>query len=187
VVYSTGAGEPNKLPTEGLAVQNDLNWLPDGKHVLLTAREKGRGPRLWLQEISGGKPRAISPEGYVASPRAISPDGKVAVVTGPDQKMYLYPLAGGEPQLVPGITGERHAGWSGDGLFLYVYRLGELPAKVFRVEIATGKRELWKTLMPADAAGISSITRVCPTSDGKSYAYTYFRTLSDLYLVEGMK
>jgi hypothetical protein len=124
----------------------------------------------------------------VAFGRAVSPDGKFAVAFGPDKKVYLYPLAGGEPQLVPGISpGERLAGWSGDGLFLYVFRLGELPAKVSRVEIATGKRELWKTLMPADAAGISSITRICPTPDGKSYAYTYFRTLSDLYLVDGMK
>ena len=85
------------------------------------------------------------------------------------------------------MPGERLAGWSGDGLFLYVHRLGELPANVFRVEIATGKRELWRTLMSADSAGISSITRVCPTPDGKSYACTYFRNLSDLYLVEGMK
>ena len=41
--------------------------------------------------------------------------------------------------------------------------------------------------MPADSAGVSNITRVCPTPDGKLYAYAYIRTLSDLYLVEGAR
>jgi WD40 repeat protein len=188
VLYPTGAGEPMKLPTEGLTVQQDLNFLPDGKHVLLTASEPGRGPRLYIQDLSGGKPRAISPEGYTAFGRAVSPDGKVAVVRGPDKRVCLYPLSGGEPAVVPGVAaGERLAGWSSDGRSLYVFRLGELPARVSRIDIATGSREVWKTLMPADSAGVSSITRVCPTPDGKWYAYAYIRSLSDLYLVEGAK
>jgi len=188
VLYPTGAGEPNRLATEGLTVQTDLGWLPDGKQVLLTAHEPGRGPRLYLQDLSGGKPRAISPEGYRALPGAVSPDGKFAAVAGPDRRIYLYTLAGGEPVAIPGLSAaDTSAGWSADGRFLYVYRQGELPAKVDLVEVATGRRQPWKTLMPADSAGVSNITRVCPTPDGKSYAYAYIRTLSDLYLVEGAR
>src|SRR6266852_46296 len=80
----TGAGEPKVLPTEGLSVQTGADWLPDGKRVLLTANEPGHGPRLFLQDLSAGKPRAISPEGYRAFGRAVSPDGKFAAVAGPD-------------------------------------------------------------------------------------------------------
>ena len=57
--------------------------------------------------------------------------------------------------------------------------------KVYRLELATGKRELWKTLMPADAAGVSNIGPG-PAGDGQSYVYGYFRLLSDLYLVNAV-
>ena len=188
VLYPTGAGEPNRLLAEGLTVQPDVDFLPDGKRILLTASEPGRGPRLYLQDVSGGKPRAISPEGYRALGRSVSRDGKFAAVTGPDRRLYLYPLEGGEPVAIAGVSpGEVAGGWGADGRSLYVYRRGELPAKVSLVDVETGRREFWKTLMPADSAGVSTITRICPTPDGKSYAYAYIRTLSDLYLVEGIK
>jgi len=58
---------------------------------------------------------------------------------------------------------------------------------VFELELATGKRKLWKELAPADAAGIDNIRRITITLDAKGYVYGYIRTLSDLYLVEGLK
>jgi len=41
-------------------------------------------------------------------------------------------------------------------------------------------------LMPADAGGVSRIGPL-PTPSGESYAYSYSRTLSDLYIVDGLK
>jgi hypothetical protein len=73
-----------------------------------------------------------------------------------------------------------------DGRFLFVHRTGEMPAKVFRLELSTGRKELWRTLMPADAAGVPEIG-ISPTRGGEGYVYSYTRTLSDLYLVEGVK
>ncbi len=187
VLYPTGAGETRTLPREGLVVQSAF-WLPDGKQILVTASEPGHGSRLYLWDLSGGKPRAISPEGYRSFPRAVSPDGKLVAVRGPDQRLYLYPLAGGEPSAIAGLTPEdTPTTWSADGRFLYVYRRRDLPAKVYRLDIATGRKELWRELMPFDAAGVRSISPPLVTPDGKSYAYAYIRTLSDLYLVEGLK
>jgi Tol biopolymer transport system component len=187
VLYPTGAGETRTLPREGLVAQA-AHWLPDGKQILMTASEPGHGARLYLWDLSGGKPRAISPEGYRSFPRPVSPDGKLVAVRGPDQRLYLYPLAGGEPSAIPGLTPEdTPTAWSADGRFLYVYRRRELPAKVYRLDVTTGRKELWKELMPADAAGVLNISPPLVTPDGKSYAYSYGRTLSDLYLVEGLK
>jgi hypothetical protein len=58
---------------------------------------------------------------------------------------------------------------------------------VFELEVLTGKRKLWKELVPADAAGIDTIRGITITPDGKAYVYGYIRTLSDLYQVEGLK
>jgi hypothetical protein len=59
--------------------------------------------------------------------------------------------------------------------------------KIGRVDLATGHREPWKEIAPADPAGAQSITNIRFSADGKAYAYSTLRLLSDLYVVDGMK
>jgi hypothetical protein len=66
-------------------------------------------------------------------------------------------------------------------------RRGEVPAKVYLFDIVTGRKELWRERMPADASGVVDVPSVCPTPDGKSYVYSYARILSSPFLVEGVK
>ncbi len=184
VLYPTGAGEPRLLSKEGLSVFGAA-FMPDGKQILFSGSEAGHRSRIYLRGIDGGKPRAVTPEGYRRT--LVTPDGKWVVAAGPDRKTVLYPLAGGEPAVVPGIDPEDSVDEvSLDGRSLYVHRRAELPAKVFRLDIATGRRELWRTLMPADAAGIYSLD-VIPRRSGDGYVYSFNRILSDLYLVEGVR
>ena len=77
--------------------------------------------------------------------------------------------------------------WAADGRSLYIYRSGELPAQVQRLDLASGQKQLWKQLMPADDAGVTDIGPILITPDTKTYVYEYGRTLSDLYLVDGLK
>jgi serine/threonine protein kinase len=107
---------------------------------------------------------------------------------GADGLAYLYSLTGGPTKTVPDFQqGEQPIEWSADGKSLYVYRPGEFPAKVSQLDLTTGKRTLWRSLAPADPAGVSQIGPIVMTPDGTSYIYGYHRTLSDLYLVEGLK
>ena len=118
----------------------------------------------------------------------LSPKGDSLASTGPDGHVYLYPMSGGDPVAVKGTEpGEMPTGWSGDGKSIFVYRFGEIPAKVFEVDLSTGQRKLWKQLVPSDSAGIDTIRGLDLSVDSKSYVYGYIRTLSDLYLVEGVK
>ncbi len=68
-----------------------------------------------------------------------------------------------------------------------LYRAGDLPAKISRLDLATGEKQSWREIMPSDSAGITDIGPILITPDSKSYVYEYGRTLSDLYLVEGFK
>ena len=52
--------------------------------------------------------------------------------------------------------------------------------------MTTGQRKPWRSLFPADAGGVSEMTPF-PSPSGDSYIYSYNRTLSDLYLAEGLK
>jgi hypothetical protein len=188
VMYPTGVGEPRPIPTAAIKVRAVADFMPDGKSVLFTANEEGHGTRLFLVDLSGGKPKAISPEGYRSVRRAVSPDGRFAIVSGPDQRSYLYPIAGGEPQPIAGTTPQdRIDGWTADGKTVVVHRRGELPARVYKVDPFTGQKELWKEILPLDTAGLGDIGGVMLGKDGKSYVYGAGWILSDLYLVEGLK
>jgi len=62
-----------------------------------------------------------------------------------------------------------------------------MPARIERVEIATGRRLPWKELRPVDPAGVFGINSVVVTPDGGSYAYTFASSIGSLYLAEGIK
>jgi hypothetical protein len=83
--------------------------------------------------------------------------------------------------------GEVPINWTADGHSLFIYRLGEIPAKVYRMDLATGHKQFWKQLLPPDLSGVTEITQILITPDGRSYVYEYARTLSDLYLVKDVK
>ena len=70
---------------------------------------------------------------------------------------------------------------------LWLFRRGEVPTRVDCLDIATGRRELWKTLLPPDAAGVYSIIEFRVTPTGHSYFYSYTRLLSQLFLVTGLE
>jgi hypothetical protein len=62
-----------------------------------------------------------------------------------------------------------------------------VPARISKLDVATGRKEFWKEFMPGDGAGIQDIAPIIPTPSGEAYVYGYSRTLSDMYVVEGLK
>ncbi len=184
-----GTGEPRLLATEKFQV-NGASWFPDGKRLLVSGSESGHGARLYVQDANGGSARPVSPEGIhlIAYSNLISPDGKLVPAIGPDNTVSLLSVEGGEPRRIPGLASdELPCGWDASGRVLFVYRPGELPAHVFRVDLETGARQPWKELMPGDPTGVSFIRPPHFTHEGESYAYSYARILSRLYLVKGLR
>jgi eukaryotic-like serine/threonine-protein kinase len=188
VIYPIGSGDPKFIETPGLTVQA-ATWLPDGNRLLLAANEPGRGIRIYLYELVSQKSRALTPEGYrfQTSGAGVSPDGRLVAVLGPDRKPYLYPLEGGEPTALSIDPKWLPIGWSDDGASLFVRQRGQVPVQVSRLDLKTGGLTLWRSLMPGDSAGVTSIGAIRITPDGKAYAYSYQRSLADLYVVEGLE
>jgi Tol biopolymer transport system component len=163
-------------------------WFSDEKRILFPGQEPGSGQRLYVQDTTGGEARAITPEG--AGIFRLSPDEtRVAVAMGTDSRIAIYPVSGtGNPQTIPGLEADEvPAAWSSDSRFLYCYRLGRVPASIFRVEVATGRRTEWKKLVPPDPIGVTLVAGILFSADMKSYAYSINRRLDNLYLVEGLK
>src|SRR5215472_9862212 len=183
----TGAGEPRDLTKDNIN-HSWAHWFPDGKRILFAADEPGKGVRFYVYDMGSGKSEPMSREGVNGTSFAISPDSQHIVGIGPDKKGYLYPTSGGEPQLIVGINpGEQPITFSTDGSALYIYQPGELPARVYHLDVQTGQRTLWKELMPYDPAGVENIGPILMTPDAKTCVFGYHRMLADLYLVEGLK
>jgi dipeptidyl aminopeptidase/acylaminoacyl peptidase len=187
-ILPTGAGEARKLPNLGITPQQS-EFFPDGRRILISGSEPGRGLRLYVYDIGGTKARAITPEGVsLVNSDPISPDGRTVFAFGPDRRLLLYPTEPGEPRAIPGIEdGELAIRWTGDGRAIWVHRTNESPTKVYRLDVTTGERTLWKELTPPDPAGVLQIAPILMTADGKAYVYSYRRTLDELFLVEGRK
>jgi eukaryotic-like serine/threonine-protein kinase len=183
----TGPGDPKPLPGHNI-VHGSACWFSDGKRILVSGTEANRGARLYVQDIEDDKIQAVTPEGTNGLSFALSPDGRQVAAIGPDEKGYLFPIPSGDPQPIKGLeAGEVPVAWTADGHSLFVYRGGDLPSKVYRLDVVSGNRSLWKELMPPDPSGVEFVGPVLPTPDGKSYVYGYRRLLSDLYLVEGLQ
>jgi serine/threonine protein kinase len=182
----TGPGEKKVLKVTGIdTTESGATFFPDGKRILIEAGQPGRPPRCFVQDLDGVAPRAITPEG-VHSP-VISPDGQLVAALDADSRVFLYPVDGGAPKAASGTaeTGELKA-WSQDGRSLYVSeRVGDGRIKVFRRDLANGRRDLWKELAPADPAGIMSMDALMAPNG--AYAYGYNRFVGNFYLVKGVK
>ena len=148
------------------------HWFPDGKRILFSGNEPGKGVRLYVYEPASGKSQAITPEGVNGTRFVIAPDSQWVAGIGPDQKGYLYPVAGGEPRMINGLNpGEQPITFSSDGRSLYIYQPGELPARVDRLDLQTGQRTRWKQLMPSDPAGVENIGPILLTPDAQNCVY----------------
>ena len=186
-LLTTGAGEAQDL-TKDKINHSWAHWFPDGKRILFSGNEPGKGVRLYVSDLPSGKSQPITQEGVNGTAFVISPDSEWIAGIGPDQKGYLYPVTGGEPRPIPGLNpGEQPITFSSDSRSLYVYQPGELPASVTRLDLQSGKRTLWKQLMPSDPAGVETIGPILMTPDTKTCVFGYHRMLADLYLVEGLK
>ena len=187
VVYPVGPGVTRTVSVTGIQPRTACP-LAGGKTICIFGSEPLRGMRIWLTDIGGAKPRAISPEGVRGVYPYVTADGQNAVarVGG---AAWLYPLAGGQPRLLAGVPeDELIAALGADSRSAFVYRPGEMPLRVFRVDLQNGRRELSREIGSVDRAGMGIMgSPVFLTPDGESYIYSPTSVLSVLYLIEGLK
>jgi Tol biopolymer transport system component len=180
----TGAGQARRLTNDSLEHLR-VRWVPDGTGLVFAAVETNKPPRAYWMDLNG-KTRVITPEGTTGT--LVTPDSKYLLTTDAAGKHLFYPLQGGDARPV---TGPLEANdfllqFDPDGNSLIVAQRG-VPLKIFRVSLAAPRRELLRELAPSDPGGVQTILGARFSADGKSYAYTYYRVLSDLWVVDGLR
>jgi hypothetical protein len=66
-------------------------------------------------------------------------------------------------------------------------RRTEVPARVDRLDLATGERTLVRLLAPADRAGLVSVEESSFSADESAYAYGLKRKVGHLFAVDGVR
>jgi Tol biopolymer transport system component len=174
--------------THGEIRFTSVTYMPDGKQLLASGIESGRGARDYLIDVNTGNAKPITPEGVTGT--QISPDGRSVIVIGPDGRWGIWPLGGEDMRTIPGLDPKvQVGGWVPDGNSVYATSsLDTAPtAKVYRVDVATGKMEYWKTFGENIASGVVGVSVPRFSNDGTTYAYFYVQVLSQAYVVKGLK
>jgi Tol biopolymer transport system component len=193
VLLPVKAGAAVRIDTAALDPANsrsrfpEVGWFPDGKRVLFTASEAGRAARTYVQDIPVGQPRPLTPEGI--SGTVMTVDGGSLLVFDSQSNAFLFPLRAGTRTPLPALTPEYRAlRFSSDGRSLYVVKRDENPTRIWRIDLGSGRREVWREIpLTEDPAGILFTSGAQITPDGRSVAYSVTRSLSELYVAEGLK
>jgi len=183
-----GTGQAREVPLVGLEhVQNGAaRFMPDGSHIVINANEQGHSVRGYLVDLSGGKPRPVTPEGIASL--LVSPDGRYVTAQSADSSVVLCSVENGNAQKIPGMNSDDTAAqWSEDSSALYVYRSGEIPARIFLLDIRTGQRTLVREISPSERAGVISIAPITLSRNASRFAYSYYQNLSVLFVISGLK
>ncbi|HEY9231610.1 MAG TPA: WD40 repeat domain-containing protein, partial [Blastocatellia bacterium] len=188
VLLATGAGEMKGIDSGEIEWRETGMWFPDSHRVVLMGKEPGRQRRSYVYDLERNELRPLTEEGTVVM--LLAPDGKhmLAGTTGSNnQKAEVRALEGGEARPFTALENtDIPISWAADNQAIFAVQRG-LPVKVFKINLTTGQRELWKELMHPDPAGLLYVSSSSITPDGRAYGYTYFRVLSQVYLVENVK
>jgi hypothetical protein len=143
--------------------------------------EPNQKPRLYSLNLNTLKTEPLTPPADLDN-GIVSEDGKQVLVSS-GRIFHIYPENTTQSPLLSTLGNQDKAflAWNNNGLFTWNY--DEFPPKISRIDSKTGKRELWKEIIPEDPT-IIRIDNIAMTKDARSYAYEYVRILySDLYLM----
>jgi len=188
MLLPTGPGQPRPVKANGLeSIQSGWGrFLEDGQRIIANGNERGHATRCYVFDLVGGETTAVTPEGIHCGPS--SPDNRFVVGVRQKSAVAIYPIAGGPPRPIPALqAGFVPVQWSNDGSALFGYRAGELPSKIYKVEIATGKQAVVQELRPGAPAGVVAVSPVIVSRDGTRFAYSYNEALSVLYVASGLR
>ncbi len=183
-LYPIGAGQSRTIAIDKMVNANWLDWFPDGKRLFIVGALGNENLRTYVMDSNGGTPQPLGPADWRA--RIFSPDGR-RIAGSLGDGAAIYDVDTQKTQNVSGIQADdKIFAWSEDGKGLLVFSdvLGGF--SVTRVNIADGKRTPLQSITEDDKTGLSDL-HVEISPDRKTYAYSASRSLSTLYVAEGIQ
>ena len=188
VAYPTGFGEPRVIPVAGMERYLWAGFHPDGQRLFVVGSTTEHVNRLFLVSAAGD---TLSPLWDEPIPHsrisglAIDPQGeRVVFRRAAGDHMMLTVAAGTATPLAALGADDTALRFDGTGRFLFVASGDAADRRVHRINLETGERMLWRTIAPPDRTGVFYIGPASVSADGAVLAYSFYRHIADLYLVE---
>ena len=185
ILLSTSLGQPKLLSNPGIKEYHFASFFPDGTQILFTGLEARDEAviRSFVQDVDTGQVHPFTEEGTTAL--RVSPDGKRVITLQPDGTYYIQFLNGGEPKEIPGLeSDDEPIQWSDDGRAVFVKAAGDFATRIYRVDLATGRRREWSNIDPPNKVGHVGLEvnpgGILITPDGKVCIYTYWILLQQI-------
>jgi len=187
-IIPMGAGQPRLVDTSGFDPAWVV-WHPDGKRLVISASAATGGALFYVRSPEDTAARPIeAPPLSSTQCFAVSPDPSVIAANAADGRIALVPTGGGPVRLVSADPEARCVlAWDPSGKFVYYQDATALPGRIRKLDVATGRSELFRSVAPEDRAGVLAVGPIRMTPDGKTIAFSFRRSLSDLIRVDGLR
>lgn len=198
-LFPTGAGTPRTihLPIAlqpvyaGALGRSDwerraYDFSDDGTRLLIPdGRAANRPPRVYVYDLPQDAVKAVTPEG-ITGPAVLSPDGRMVAVKE-ESRLVTYSVDDNARETLPGGPEPGNvAAWSSDGRSLFAVEQTGALARVFRRDLATGRRDLVREIRAQSPAGVTAFD-VFVSRDGRGFAYSTALRLANVFVVEGLR
>jgi eukaryotic-like serine/threonine-protein kinase len=186
-ILPTGAGEPRTFDVAPVQVDdNPVSWMPGAREFVFLGHEGIAPPRAYRVALEGGTARPLTNREGAQFWNKVSPDGNFVLQGAGGGREWgqnvIVDLNTGKVRAAPLEEGEVPINWDQDGKHIFVEKEGEESAMIFRADVFTGRREVWKQIKPSDPAGALSLSHFFVTPSGNAYAYNAEQVLSALYV-----
>jgi len=178
ILLPTGPGQTKDLTRPGLTYLGG-GWFPDGRRVAFIAEAQG-ARRTYGQDLDGGE--------HAPSVLRKRPSSRPTAVHWwcARREGYFEAIEGGEPDPSGLRAGRVARHWSRDGRSLFLTRFQDLSIQVHRLDTLTADESSCSISAPRTPPA-SPLSGLAVSADGRSYAYSFIRNLSELYLIEGLR
>jgi hypothetical protein len=183
------AGERRTIGLPAMHDYRGAKWIPGTTSVIFSAATSDNTYRLYIQDLATALPPQPTCMDGLAGPAAVSPDGKTYLaIRLEDRSTWLCAVGGGAATRLTTLTADDFPfQWAADGGYILIRRRGgEVPLTITRVGLHNGQRQPFAQFKPSDPAGVTTVQNAVLTPDGRAYAYSYIRVLSDLYVFKGL-
>jgi Tol biopolymer transport system component len=135
--------------------------------------------------VDGSTPKQLSPGN--APWGAAAPDGQSLIIFQ-TEAFVVRSMSDGSSKPIPGIQAEEFPiGWA-DSKHIFVQAIIATGLRIYKVDVESGRRELWQTITPKDATGLRPMnTPTAITPDGRWMAFGCRTQLGQLYRSDTLK
>ncbi len=151
----------------------------------MVASQSGQPVAVYLTDVDGSTPKQLSPGD--APWGAVAPDEQSLIIFQ-NGAFVVRSMSDGSSKPIPGIQAEEFpVGWA-DPKHVFVQATIATGLRIYKVDVESGRRELWQTITPKDATGLRPMnTPTAITPDGRWMAFGCRTQLGQLYRSDTLK